>query len=185
MLLLFFIEYMDQMIHDILELSKSEDERQIIELLDISLNEFVDEEMNNFEQIVKERGLTISIAGDMKLRSDRKQLKSLVDNLISNAVKYAAPESEIQIRPGDAVGAAKSIRMRNAGILTITNKLEEPLDKTADELVKPYVKGDNSRSDRSGSGVGLTIVENVARKLKYKVSYEISSEEFTIGVYFG
>ena len=43
----------------------------------------------------------------------------------------------------------------------------------------------NSRSDRSGSGVGLTIVENVARKLKYKVSYEISSEEFTIGVYFG
>ena len=119
------------------------------------------------------------------MKTDKRMMKSLIDNLLSNAVKYAAPESEIQIRLGGAAGTAVFLRSRNAGILTITNKLEEPLNKTADELVKPYVKGDNSRGDRSGSGVGLTIVENVAGKLKYKVSYEISSEEFTIGVYFG
>ena len=173
------IDYMDQMIYDILELSKSEDERQSIDREEIVLHEFVDAEMNNFEHIVKERGLKVSIAGDKKVRTDRKLLKSLVDNLLSNAVKYSAPDSEIVIQLGESAGLFKSI---NANGFTISNKLEEPLENTAEELVKPYVKGDNSRSGRNGSGVGLTIVENVARKLKYKVSYDITDEEFLVCV---
>lgn len=179
------IEYMDQMIHDILELSKSEDERQTVSMENLELSEFVNEELGSFIHLIEDRGLSVSISGECSVKTDKRMMKSLIDNLLSNAVKYAAPESEIQIRLGEAAGTAGFLRPRNAGILTITNKLEEPLNKTADELVKPYVKGDNSRGDRSGSGVGLTIVENVAGKLKYKVSYEISSEEFTIGVYFG
>ena len=67
-------------------------------------------------------------------------------------------------------------------MLTIINKLDNPIDKTAEELVKPYVKGDNSRGSMKGSGVGLAIVENVAGKLKYKVSYDITDDTFSVYV---
>lgn len=176
------IEYMDQMIHDILELSKSEDERQTVSIENLELSEFVNEELNSFIHIIEERGLSVTFSGDCTVKTDRKMMKSLVDNLLSNAVKYAAPESEIQIRLGENAGTAKNLKSKKENMLTIINKLDNPIDKTAEELVKPYVKGDNSRGSMKGSGVGLAIVENVAGKLKYKVSYDITDDTFSVYV---
>lgn len=179
------IEYMDRMIHDILELSKSEDIRQDIEYEDIALHEFIDEELSGFEHLIKERGLTISIAGDVRVKTDRSLMKSMLDNLLSNAVKYSAPDSKIEILLGEDAVQAKGNKFPG-GIggkkMMISNKLEKPLDKPAEELVKPYVKGDNSRGSRQGSGVGLAIVSNVAGKLKYKVDYDITEDEFKVSV---
>lgn len=180
------IEYMDQMIHDILELSKSEDIRQDIEYEDIALYEFINEELSGFEHLVKERGLAISIAGDIRVKTDRRLMKSMLDNLLSNAVKYSAPDSKIEICLGEDAVQAKGNKFPG-GIggkkMMITNKLEKPLDKPAEELVKPYVKGDNSRGSRQGSGVGLAIASNVAEKLKYKITYDITEEYFSVFIF--
>lgn len=172
---------MDQMIHDILELSKSEDERQTVTLENIMLAEFVKEEFDNFIHMMEERGISVSVSGDCGVKTDKKMMKSLIDNLLSNAVKYAARGSEIRIVIKDRAVAGLNGPAQGRRI-TITNKIAEPIDKTADELIKPYVKGDNSRGSRSGSGVGLAIVENVAGKLKYKVSYDITDEDFKVSV---
>ena len=176
------IQYMDQMIHDILELSKSEDERQTINMERVEVKEFIDEELKNFAHLIEERGLTVTLKGESVIKTDTKMFKSLVDNLISNAVKYSAEDSEINIAIGDAVPTDNKIKGLTGKSISITNKLAEPLNKTAKELTKPYVKGDNSRSSLKGSGVGLAIVENVARKLKYKVIYDITEVEFSVTV---
>ena len=175
------IEYMDQMIHDILELSKSEDERQTVIFENVKLAELVKEELDNFIHVMEDRGLSVLVSGEYSLKTDKKMMKSLIDNLLSNAVKYAKEGSEISIVIRDRVAAGLESPVQSRG-MTITNKISEPIEKSPEELVKPYVKGDNSRGSMKGSGVGLAIVENVARKLKYKVSYDITDDEFKVSL---
>ncbi len=186
------------MIYDILELSKSEDERQNVNYENIELAGFVNEELSSFEYLIEERRLSVALSGDLNVKTDRKMLKSLIDNLLSNALKYATEDSEVTIDIGDAEisvvsdnadrnGRIKRRGRKQASILSykriiITNKIPEPIDRTSEELAKPYVKGDNSRGGRNGSGVGLAIVENMAKKLKFKVSYEITDEEFSVSI---
>ena len=175
------VEYMDKMIHDILELSKSEDARQEINAEEIELAEIVDDEINSLSSIISERELSVSVFGNCKLRTDKKMITSLVDNLISNAVRYAKEKTEITIILADKKTVDASF---NGNGMMIKNTISSPLQKTVEELKKPYVKGDDSRGSRSGSGVGLTIVENVAKKLKCKVVYDVTDEEFSVKVMF-
>lgn len=170
------IAYMDQMIHDILELSKSEDIRQALTQEQLDVAELTEETMESFRHLAKERNLTITVSGEGTVRTDRSLFRSLLENLISNAVRYAAEASEIRLtinrlphRPGRLC-------------LTITNRLSAPLEKPISELVKPYVKGDDSRGSHQGSGVGLAIVENAAAKLKYRVVYDITDDTFSVSI---
>ena len=175
------VEYMDKMIHDILELSKSEDARQEINAEEIELAEIVDDEINSLSSIISERELSVSVLGDCALCTDKKMITSLVDNLVSNAVRYAKEKTEITIILADKKTA--DVPFNGKGML-IKNTLSNPLQKTVEELRQPYVKGDDSRGSRSGSGVGLTIVENVAKKLRCKVVYDVTAEEFSVKVMF-
>lgn len=170
------ISYMDQMIHDILELSKSEDIRQTLTLEQIRLAVFTEDALDSFRHLAKERQLVITVSGDGTVRTDRSLFRSMLENLISNAVKYAAEGSEIRIaidkpphRPGKVC-------------LKVINSLPAPLEKPISELVKPYVKGDDSRGSRQGSGVGLAIVENAAAKLRYRISYDITGDTFSVSI---
>lgn len=42
--------------------------------------------------------MTIAICGDVKLQTDAKMFGYIADNLVTNAVKYAKPETEVQIQ---------------------------------------------------------------------------------------
>ncbi|MBE5925028.1 MAG: HAMP domain-containing histidine kinase [Lachnospiraceae bacterium] len=175
------VDYMNKMIHDILELSKSEDARCEIYLEEVALVEIVNAELDSLSGIVCERGLTVSVLGDCVLSTDRNMITSLVDNLISNAVRYAKEQTNILIVLADK--KTVDAPFISKGML-VKNTLSSPLQKSVEELKKPYVKGDDSRGSRSGSGVGLTIVENVAKKLKCKVVYNVTDEEFSVKVLF-
>lgn len=163
------IIYMNQMIDDILQFSKNEKINALLMKEEVKLRDFIDSECKNFQYIINERKLTVTIQGDSTITTDRQLFRSLVDNLLSNAVKYAKSGTEILIM----------IQNREFHII---NELEGPVGKPVEELKKPYIKGDNSRSGKQGSGVGLAIVENAAAKLKYKVSYEINGERFEVRV---
>ena len=43
-------------------------------------------------------------------------------------------------------------------------------DVDVQELVKPFVKGEDSRSGKKGSGIGLTIAKNLCEQQGYELS---------------
>src|SRR5206468_1262013 len=73
-------------------------------------------------------------------------------NLVDNALRYAGEPIEIETRK-DAGGVTGEVRDRGPGI--------PPAE--VERLKRPFTRLDDARGGASGAGLGLAIVERVAR----------------------
>ena len=79
--------------------------------------------------------------------ADGRLLWRVFDNLLGNVVKYAMPGTRVYLdAEADDTGVTLSVR----------NISKEPLEKSGDELMERFVRGDASRH-AEGSGLGLAI----------------------------
>ena len=85
--------------------------------------------------------------GPLLVRADDRLLWRVFDNLLGNAVKYAMPGTRVYF---DAEA------QHNEALLSVRNISREPLEKSGDELMERFVRGDASRR-AEGSGLGLSI----------------------------
>ena len=85
--------------------------------------------------------------GPLLVRADGRLLWRVFDNLLGNAVKYAMPGTRVYF---DAEA------QHNEALLSVRNISREPLEKSGDELMERFVRGDASRR-AEGSGLGLSV----------------------------
>jgi two-component system osmolarity sensor histidine kinase EnvZ len=83
----------------------------------------------------------------------RQAFKRLVNNLIDNAVKHAHSPILVVVDPRGRDGFCLSVLDRGAGI---------PPKEVA-RLKQPFTRLDSSRTGASGAGLGLAIVERIAK----------------------
>jgi two-component system osmolarity sensor histidine kinase EnvZ len=79
-------------------------------------------------------------------------VRRLITNLVDNGVRYAEKEIEVATRRGDDDQIVVTVADRGPGIRT----------GSPDALLKPFAREDVSRS-KPGSGLGLTMVDRIAR----------------------
>lgn len=159
-------EYMNRLIEKSLELSKVESGNIKLNRENLNLREISQGLVSNYNSQLEERGLKVQINGECAVNADRISMKEVLDNLIGNAVKYATEDSEIEIRMSEKT-------------YEVSNVSAAEFDMDANELMKPFVKGDNSRTGKKGSGIGLTIAKNLCRQHGYKLSLECEDGIFT------
>ncbi|HJS77115.1 MAG TPA: ATP-binding protein, partial [Burkholderiales bacterium] len=82
----------------------------------------------------------------------RMAVRRAVSNLVDNALRHAAEPIEMELRKS-ASGVVIEVRDRGPGI---------PAAET-ERLKRPFTRLDAARSGRGGAGLGLAIVERVAR----------------------
>ena len=152
----------DNIISRSLSLSQAEQLKPNKEKVDI--NEIVKSTTEKYKDRIHERGLGISSDAEGVWNTDRDALTMIVDNLISNAVKYTGSKGGIRV-------TADSKR------LSISNDVDEKLD--TGELKMPFVKGEKSRSDKKSSGLGLSIADSAARQCGMKLELSCTDKEFT------
>ena len=103
--------------------------------------------------------VSTGIAPGVLLLGHAVELRRAVDNLLSNALRYGRdPESHsldlaISVRAGSGE-ARLSVCDHGAGI---------PADAT-ERLLRPFERGDSARAGAPGAGLGLAIVERIARQ---------------------
>jgi len=98
-----------------------------------------------------------SLADDVITLGYRTELARTLDNLLGNAQRYGrGPDGRLELEVGvrrDGADAVLTVADRGAGIAP---------DDIA-RLVRPFERGDPSRSGTGGAGLGLAIVERVVR----------------------
>ncbi len=108
---------------------------------------------------MEQRGLTLAESGTWSVKGNAGMLTQLADNLAANAVQHAEGGSEITV-----TAAGDTLR--------ISNRFEGELDVKT--LYEPFQRGSAARGKQSGSGLGLSIVQQIAalHRLKFQITAE-------------
>jgi signal transduction histidine kinase len=158
------LEGMKKLIFDLLDMTRIESEQRKRELTDINLREFVKKSIENSVLAAKERDIAVNldVKDDVMMKGDVFEIESILNNLISNAVKYNKDNGKVDIN----ISADEKwviIKVSDTGI----GLKEEEMKKLFKDFVR--VKNEKTRNIL-GSGLGLSTVDKLARLYNGKVT---------------
>ena len=141
------VNRMDNIIREMLELSRLESDKFQIQFEDVSLGEVAAEIIKRYSQVCNEKNIAIYLEGDALVKADRSLIARVIDNFFINALDNTPQGGEIRIRITD------TFEIFNSGSFIPEDKLKE--------IWEPYEKVDVSRRNTKGTGLGLTIVRKI------------------------
>lgn len=106
--------------------------------------------------------------------ADSQQTYRIIENLVSNAKKYSAPFTRVYCSVKDDNGF---------GVFEIKNMSKEPLNISPDELTERFVRGDASRGEVEGNGLGLSIAKELCILQGGRLDIAIDGDLFKATVY--
>ncbi len=118
----------------------------------------IKEDLEYAEQLhamaIVQKGLTLKVEGDGKFIADKNQFRSVLSNLLGNAVKYSPEGGEIKVWTAtDAQGSLLRITDSGAGV---PDEVKQALASRRRITSKPGTRGER------GTGVGLRLVHDFA-----------------------
>jgi len=158
---------MQRLVEDLISLSRIEAERfsplpEAIELLPL-----IDEAIENCRNSAAERACQVRLETPQQLPAiagDRGQLLQLLDNLISNSIRYGRAGGEIVLR---------AVAERNMVRLTVSDQGEGIAPEHIPRLTQRFYRVDPSRSrSQGGTGLGLAIVKYIVERHRGRLSIE-------------
>ncbi|MEK6245984.1 MAG: ATP-binding protein [Pseudomonadota bacterium] len=140
------VEEMDQVIGQFLAFARGEDEP----LLEGDLNALISEIVEGYRK--REQAISFTSGIHSTLRFAPLAVRRAVTNLIDNALHYAGGAIEVGTRRD---GALVLIEVMDRGPSVPQSELER--------LKRPFTRLSEARSGRGGAGLGLAIVDRIAR----------------------
>jgi signal transduction histidine kinase len=142
-------------VHQLLALARSGGDRDSASLVSRDLVGLVADRLALAGQIAATRGIDIELQAPERcaLPMHLESMASLIDNLVSNAVKYSPQGGRVSVRIGErADGVALSVTDQGPGIApAMQRKVFERFFRLPDQ-------------DQAGSGLGLAIAERAAAR---------------------
>lgn len=141
---------------DLVELSKSGSGAMACTLSRRSVRELMRQALGEYEEKLAQAGLECVLRlpqEELFCMADGNLTWRVLDNLLGNACKYAQRGTRLY-----ASAEAEGDRVK----IEIKNISREPLNIPAEELIERFKRADSSRSTE-GSGLGLSIADNLAR----------------------
>ncbi len=160
------------LLNEILDFSKMEAGKFVLERSALSLRALVDELSQMFRFRVEDKGLefNVSVAPETpdKLLGDALRLRQVLMNLLSNAAKFT-DQGAIGLNVSVEASTMQEVRLRFA--ITDTGIGVLPADQ--ERIFAPFTQVDSSSTRRhGGTGLGLTIVAELVRAMGGRVSVE-------------
>ncbi len=149
--------YLLGVINDVLDMSRIEAGRMSLSVEQLDLNELVDESIRVVT--AQSHGQKITVTADvqaqLRMQGDRRSLKQILLNLLSNAFKFTPEGGKITVR-ARAVGDRITISIQDTGIgipKDAIAKLGRPFEQVQNQFTKSH----------KGSGLGLAITRSLAQ----------------------
>lgn len=163
------------LLDDFLSLEKLEQGKVEIKSLDYNLQEFVEDVIDEMDGMLKKKNqrITYLFKGETNVYQDKKILRNVLLNLISNAIKYSPENREIQVVVTVNKGQCL-VSIKDEGIGIPQESQHKLFDK--------FFRADNAINIQ-GTGLGLNIVKRYMELLDGRidfVSQENRGTTFTI-----
>ncbi|WP_445733647.1 sensor histidine kinase [Mariniflexile sp.] len=129
------------------------DNNQFVNIEEVNITNLINEKIENFKEL-EINHISHSSNGKLSVSMDPFLADILINNLVSNAIKYTKNEENI-----DVVTTSDSLIIKNSG--------EHPLNNPEKLFVRLYKEGNNAQS----SGLGLAIVKKICEHYGFTPSY--------------
>lgn len=156
-----------ELINDVLDLSKIEEGKYELKLIPVGINKLIAETIKLLETQAKEKEITISYKTEVheqrEVLADKRSIKQVFINLISNAIKYNHANGTIDIR----VVNTKDDYCK----VTITDSGDGIAEEFLGVIFDPFQRV-TDRTDILGTGVGLAITKNLVELMDGEIQVE-------------
>lgn len=154
------VNSVNDMVHDMLELSAFESDKIRICTEHFNLSDLVQSIIDNYISMIDLCDIHFECAEGVMIDADKMMLRRAMQNLIDNALKYTNDKRSI------------SIRLDNH-TFSISNSVSENAKINLKDIWEPYYRNENT-ARKDGNGLGLTVVKSVfeLNDLKYGVKFK-------------
>jgi two-component system phosphate regulon sensor histidine kinase PhoR len=158
---------MQRVVEDLISLSRIEAERFVVPTEAVALAPIIEQALAAVRRVADERrsALECRIAADLPpVAADRGQLVQLLDNLLTNALRYGDPGTPVAISAGHEEGMVHfAVADRGEGI---------PPEHIA-RVTERFYRVDTSRSRSiGGTGLGLSIVKHIVERHRGRLTID-------------
>ena len=144
------------LIEDLFEASKAASGEVELNIEKVDITSLLKQALAEFEEKIKESSLDFKInlpKEKLYIMVDGKKTWRILENQISNALKYSLENTRVYINIED---------IDNKVVITIKNISAFEIDFNEDEILERFKRGDKSRNTE-GSGLGLAISNNLTK----------------------
>jgi len=161
-------EHLLDLINEVLDLARIEAGKLSLSIESIEVTALLDECLSVVHGQAQQRGITLVTPwsgqpGLFFVQADRLRLKQILLNLLSNAIKYNRSNEKVTV----TITSVADHRIR---ITVQDNGLGIPADQQKD-LFKPFNRLGAESSEIEGTGIGLTISQNLAQAMNGTLSF--------------
>ena len=151
------VGYMKNLVQKTLELARLNSPNTALSKTTISLHQLVSKILSQNKFLFEEKQINVQtkIPKDLTVFADALRLEELLNNLITNSVKYSNTQGDIVISATDS-NELITVSVKDSGI----GMNQDQLDHVFDE----FYKADESRHDFDSSGLGMAICKRIVEK---------------------
>ena len=166
-------EILQKLISSLLDLSKLESESMKINDMSFSLFEFTRLAASNFESYAQQVGIELifdyKAAKSLYIKLDKEKLETIINNLISNAIKFTPEGGRITISVHDMENEIH-IRVQDTGVGISAEEIPHIFERF-------YQASNTDKAQSGGTGIGLTLSIEFARLMGGDISVKSSPGE--------
>ncbi len=168
--ILFEAKRMNEIVIEMLELSRLETNEVIVSKENVSLLNTTKQVINAFSKELQDKNIKLTVNDDdFNVLITNDDLYSLIKNLVENAIRYNKDNGEINITINSK---ENTIKIFDTGI-GIDNKYKE-------RIFERFFRIDKARSKKlGGTGLGLSIVKYICINNNIKISLDSVLNEYT------
>ena len=166
-----------KLVDDLMEMSKASTGNMNVEIQRLNAGEFVNQALGEFTDKL-ERAELIPLfrcpENPVFMKADGRLVWRVMSNILSNAVKYALPNTRLYI---------DMTHQQDSVVISFKNISREELNVSAEDLMERFVRGDTSRNTE-GSGLGLNIAKSLMELQGGKLELLVDGDLFKVTLIF-
>lgn len=146
-------ERLSDLVHEFLELSRLESGNITLHKNSVNMKEIICNEIDKLKVNIKDKNIDLSTEfnGSSIINVDEKQITKVVENILTNAIKFVKNENIIKIKTYDD---------DNYFYYEVYNTGDKIKKEDMENIFNSYYK-DKSTRNKNGTGLGLTIVKAI------------------------